>query len=202
MSSNLDALGPTFHDAAYDRVAAAIAAHPTVPLTWAYSSRRPTQPLTVPDLVAAFLEIKKGSVVKVKTGTWQRTRRNTKGRKVVKKGSYTGMREVGFTRRRMGRALNVPAMKAAAMMKTLLALKLIEVVKNHSAGRRGIVYATVPEDRAPRPDPDARRTIDPDDDPFDALEVEAVQHPVTRDVFISVPRDGSNIVDDDTSSLP
>jgi hypothetical protein len=186
------------HDGAINRVAAAIASRPAVPLLWGQSSRRPQHALTVPDLARCLMEISRGDEVRVVVSKFNKTLRRKSG-KVQQARVKTGHRRVGFTARRMAKLLDCSEKQARAMMKTLLALGLTEVETNHSAGRHGIRYATVPEYREakprpipmPRPDQDQSQTvaIDPTDLPFGS---NPDQPP--RDLF-NIPRDGSNIRD-------
>ena len=183
------------HEAARRRIVSAVALHPEVALTWRYSSSRPLSPISVEDLIACYVAIQQGSTVSVKTGSWSKTRYRNHV-KIVKTKNRYGRREVGFTRERMARILACPKAKATGMMRILLALGLTEVLKNYSAGRHGIIYAPVPEDRQPMPRPlprPADRTVAPDtSDPFDDLPTSS--H-IISDPF-KIARDGSNIRDD------
>jgi hypothetical protein len=198
---DLDGIAVSPYDASRDRVKAAVAEHPCVELSWRYSAGRMSYPITVDDLASCLVEIGKGDEVRVVTGTFSKPLRRKSG-KVKQERVRAGYRRVGFTRSRMGKLLGCPRAKATALMKTLLLLGLTEIVGNHSAGRRGIVYAVVPIGRAPRPRPQPQRRPDPNESHEKVL-ADPTDNPFGNepsrfgDVF-NIPRDGTNISDDGT----
>src|SRR5262245_49740558 len=94
---DLDSIAVSPHDAARERVKAAVTAQPHVELSWRYAAARLSYPISVDDLATCLIEISRGDEVRIVTGTFSKTLRRKSG-KVKQQRVRTGHRHVGFTR--------------------------------------------------------------------------------------------------------